>query len=63
MKYTTKENHLRQRNCLLNIIYYKLWAGKHFDYYIIGLGNKGYGVSSAEEILNQALMVPRVCRS
>ena len=47
---------------MLNITYYKLWARKHFGYYIIGLGNKGYGVGSAEEILNQALMIPRVRR-
>ena len=47
---------------MLNITYYKLWSGKHFGYYIIGLGNKGYGVGSAEEILNQALMIPRVHR-
>ena len=45
-----------------NITYYKLRAGKHFGYYTIGLGNKGYGVSSAEEILNQALIIPRVHR-
>ena len=56
-----KEDHSRWRNCLLNITYYKLRAEKHFGYYIINLGNKGYGVSSAEEILNQALMIPRVC--
>ena len=60
MKYEAKENHSRRRNCLLNITYYKLQAGKHFDYYIIGLGNKGYGVGGAEEILNQALMIPWV---
>ena len=60
MKYEAKENHSRRRNCLLNITYYKLWARKHFGYYIIGLGNKGYGVGGAEEILNQVLMIPRV---
>ena len=60
MKYEAKENHSRRRNCLLNITYYKLWAKKHFGYYIIGLGNKGYRVSSAEEFLNQALIIPRV---
>ena len=62
MKYETKENHSRRGNCLLNITYYKLWAEKHFGYYIIGLRNKGYGVGGAEEILNQALMIPRVRR-
>ena len=45
-----------------NITYYKLWAGKHFGYYIIGLGDKGYGVSSTEEFLNQVLIIPKVRR-
>ena len=35
-----------------NITYYKLRTGKHFGYYIIGLRDKCYGVSSTEEILN-----------
>ena len=43
-----------------NITYYKLQAEKHFGYYVIGLGDKGYGVSSTEEILNQAFIIPRV---
>ena len=43
-----------------NITYYKLRAGKHFGYYIIGLRNKGYRVSSTEEVLNQAFIIPRV---
>ena len=60
MEYEVKENHSRRRNCLLNITYYKLWAKKHFGYYIISLENKGYGVGGAEEILNQVLMIPRV---
>ena len=62
MKYEAKENHSRWRNCLLNITYYKLRARKHFGYYIIGLGDKGYGVGGAGEILNQALMISRVRR-
>jgi len=45
-----------------NITYYKLRAEKHFGYYIIGLGDKGYGVSSTKEILNQAFIIPRVRR-
>ena len=45
-----------------NIAYYKLRARKHFGYYIIGLRDKGYGVSSTEEILNQAFIIPRVRR-
>ena len=60
MKYETKENHSIQGNCLLNITYYKLRAGKHFAYYIIGQGGEGYRVGGAKEILNQALMLPRV---
>ena len=47
---------------MLNITYYKLRAEKHFGYYIIGLGSKGYKVGNAEEILDQVLMIPRVCR-
>ena len=40
--------------------YYKLKAREHFIHYVIGLGSKGYGVGGVEEILNQALMIPRV---
>ena len=47
---------------MLNIGYYKLRARKHFAYYIIGLGVESYGVGGGEEILNQALMIPRVGR-
>ena len=60
MKYETKENHSRQRSCLQNITYYKLWARKHLAYYIIDQGVEGYRVGGAREILNQALMIPRV---
>ena len=52
MKYETKENHSRQKSCLLNITYYKLWARKHFAYYIIGQGVEGYRVDSATKVLN-----------
>ena len=62
MKYETKENHSIQGDCLLNITYYKLRAEKHFAYYIIGQGVEGYRVGGAKEILNQALMIPRVRR-
>ena len=62
MKYETKDNHSRRGNCLLNITYYKLRARKHFAYYIIGQGVEGYRVGGAREILNQALMIPRVHR-
>ena len=43
-----------------DIVYYKLQARKHFVYYIIGLRSKGYRVGGTKEILNQALMIPRV---
>lgn len=57
-----RKDHSRWGNYLLNITYYKLWARKHFSYYIIGQGVKGYGVGGAKEILNQAFMIPRVHR-
>ena len=62
MKHETKGNHSKQGSCLLNVTYYKLRAGKHLAYYIIGQGIEGYRVSGAKEVLNQALMLPRVCR-
>ena len=52
VKYETKEKSLKTKKLFANITYYKLRAGKYFGYYIIGLGNKGYGVGGAEEILN-----------
>ena len=62
MKHETKENHSRRGNCLLNITYYKLRAGKHFAYYIIGQGVEGYRVGGARKNLNQTVMLPRVRR-
>ena len=62
MKHETKGNHSKQESCLLNITYYKLWAGKQFAYYIIGQGVEGYRVGGARKILNQTLMLPRVRR-
>jgi len=40
--------------------YYKLKAREHFIHYVLGLGSEGYGVGSVEEVLNQALVIPRV---
>ena len=57
-----KKKSLKMEKLFANITYYKLWAEKHFGYYIIGLGDKGYGVSSTEEVLNQAFIIPRVRR-
>ena len=53
---------MKTEELFANIAYYKLRARKHFCYYIIGLGDKGYRVSSTKEILNQAFVIPRVCR-
>ena len=57
-----KKKSLKIEELFANITYYKLRARKHFGYYIIGLGDKGYRVSSTEEILNQAFMISRVRR-
>ena len=51
---------IETKKLFVNFSYYKLKAGEHFIHYIISLGNKGYGVDGVEEILNQALMIPRV---
>ena len=60
MKYGIKGKITQDRGLFANITYYKLRAGKHFGYYVIGLGDKGYRVSSTKEILNQAFVIPRV---
>jgi len=55
-----KGKSLKTEKLFANITYYKLRAEKHFGYYIIGLGDKGYRVSSTEEIFNQAFVIPKV---
>ena len=62
MKYEAKEKPLKMKKFFASVTYYKLWARKHFVYYIIGMGSKGYRVSGVEEILDQALVIPRVRR-
>ena len=52
---------LRQENYLLNIAYYKLQAEENLAYYVIGQGIKSYRIGGTHEILDQALMLPRVC--
>ena len=52
MKYEAKEKSLKTEKLFANITFYKLRAGKNFGYYIIGLGNKGFRVGGAEEILH-----------
>ena len=43
---------LKTEELFANTTYYRLRAVKHFGYYIIGLGDKGYRVGSTEEIFN-----------
>ena len=40
--------------------YYNLRAREHFVHDAFGLGSKGYGVGSVEEVFDQALMVLRM---
>ena len=42
---------------MLNVAYYKLWAEKHFAYYVISQGAEGHGVGGAKETLSQTLMI------
>ena len=60
MKYETREGSLKTERLFANITYYKLRAGKHFGYYIIGLGDKSHRVGSVREILDQALIISRI---
>ena len=57
-----RRSHSKRRNYLLNATYYKLWARKHFAYYVIDQGVEGHGVGGAKEILSQTLVIPRVHR-
>ena len=61
MKYETKEKPLKTKRLFASVTYYKLKAKEHFVHYVISLGSKGYRVGGAEEILDQPLMIPRVC--
>ena len=51
----------RQENYLLNIAYYKLRAEENLAYYVISQGIKSYRIGGTHEILDQALLLPRVC--
>ena len=51
----------RPENYLLNVTYYKLRAEENPTYYVIGQGIKSYRIGGTHEILDQALMLPRVC--
>ena len=59
MEYEHKKP-IKTKKLFASFSYYKLKAREHFVHYVIGLGSKGYGVGGIEEILNQALMIPRV---
>ena len=54
------EKPLKMKGLFASFSYYKLKARKYFVHYVFGLGSKGYGVGSVEEILDQALMILRV---
>ena len=43
---------------MLKITYYKLRVGEQFAHYIIGQSIESYRVGSAEEFLNQTLIIP-----
>ena len=60
MKYEAKDKTLKPKRLFASVTYYKLKARKHFVHYVIGLGSKGYRVGGVKEILDQALMIPRV---
>ena len=59
-EYRAKEKPLKMKRLFASLSYYKLKARKYFVHYVFGLGSKGYGVGSVEEILDQALMILRV---
>ena len=61
MEYEYKEP-IKTKKLFASFSYYKLKAGEHFIHYVFSRGSKGYGVGGVEEILDQALMIPRVCR-
>ena len=60
MKYEAKEKPLKTKKFFSSVTYYKLWARKHFVYYVIGLGGQSYRVGGVKEILDQSLVIPRV---
>ena len=51
MEYEYKKP-LKTKKLFASFSYYKLKARKHFIHYVFGLGSKGYGVGSVEEILD-----------
>jgi len=59
MEYKCKKS-MKTKKLFANFSYYKLKAGEHFIHYVLGLGREGYRVGGVKEILDQALMIPRV---
>ena len=59
MEYEYKKP-IKAKKLFASFSYYKLKAGEHFIHYVLGLGSKGYGVGGVEEILDEALMIPRL---
>ena len=59
MEYEYKKP-LKTKKLFASFSYYKLKAREHFIHYVLGLCSEGYGVGGVEEIINQALMIPRV---
>ena len=59
MEYKSKKP-IKTKKLFASFSYYKLKAGEHFIHYVLGLGSKGYGVGCVKEILNSALVIPRV---
>ena len=51
-EYSAKENPLKTKRLFASFSYYKLKARKHFVHYVFGLGSKGYGVGSVEEVFD-----------
>ena len=59
MEYECKKP-IKTKKLFSSLSYYKLKVGEHFIHYVLSLGSEGYGVGSVEEVLNLALVIPRV---
>ena len=57
MRLGQKGKSLQTKGLFASFSYYKLRAGEHFVHNVFGLGSKGYGVGSVEEVFDEALMV------
>ena len=55
-----KGKSLQTKGLFTSFSYYKLRAREHFVHNVFGLGSKGYGVGSVEEVFDQVLMVLRM---